>query len=381
MLDAMAEPFKNLINPDTVRSAATHLQRAWPGFDRQRFESTATATLEQLEMKARAMQIARALDACLPARFDEAVAIVEAALAPVDTTVGDASNEPAGMTGWVVWSLGEFVARRVAAQPADLARGLQCLHALTQRFTAEFAIRPLLRDHPGAVWPVLMRWAEDPSASVRRLASEGSRPRLPWGLRLQALVEDPAPAWPLLERLQDDADESVRRSVANHLNDIGKDHPEALADWLERQLPGAPPARVVLLRHASRSLIKAGHPRVLAAWGLGQRFRGQARLAVTPAQAQVGGELVLSVSLQGGGHRAQTLVIDYAIQHAGARGERAPKVFKGWSLTLAPAEQRDLTKRHSLRLITTRRYHAGWHPVSLRVNGETVAESGFELAL
>jgi 3-methyladenine DNA glycosylase AlkC len=373
----MAEPFKNLINAQTVRHAGAQLKRAWPGFDQSAFERAAARGLEGLEMKARAMQIAQALDMHLPPDFDRAAAIVERALAPLGESA--AGEEAAGLSGWIVWSLGEFVARRVAAEPVHLQRGLQCLHALTQRFSAEFAIRPLLRDHPDEVWPVLMRWAEDPRPAVRRLASEGSRPRLPWGLRLQGLVDDPSPAWPLLARLQDDPDEVVRRSVANHLNDIAKDHPDALADWLERHLPGASAQRTALLRHASRSLVKAGHPRVMAAWGVGQRFSGSATLAVAPGHVQVGDDVLLSITLQASGRAAQTLVVDYAIQHAGARNERAPKVFKGWTVTLQAGETRELSRRHSLRPITTRRYHPGWHPVSLRVNGRTVAEAGFTL--
>lgn len=371
----MPDAFKNLINARTVAHAARHLHRAWPGFDAARFEQLAGSGLEALEMKARAMQIATALQACLPGDFGQAAQTVEAALAPP----GEPESE--GLTGWVVWSLGEWVARRVAAQPSELHRGLQCLHALTQRFSAEFAIRPLLRDHPAEVWPVLGRWAEDPIPTVRRLASEGSRPRLPWGLRLQALVRDPSPAYPVLLRLQDDPDDAVRRSVANHLNDIGKDHPALLADWLVDHLPGAPAPRRQLLRHASRTLIKAGDPRVLSAWGLGRRFRGDATLAITPDAVAVGGEISVQVTLRSTARMAQTLVVDYAVQHVGARGERAPKVFKGWNLELAAGETRTLVKRHSLRPITTRRYHPGWHPVGLRVNGVSVAEGGFELRL
>lgn len=375
----MPDAFKHLINDAAIARAAAHLRRAWPGFDAPRFTALAGQGLAALEMKARAMQVADALDACLPPDLDTAAATLEAALAPLARP----HDETAGLTGWVGWSVGEVVARRVGADAAALPRGLACLHALTQRFTAEFAIRPLLRDHPGAVWPVLMQWAGDGSAAVRRLASEGSRPRLPWGLRLQALVADPAPALPLLARLQDDPDEAVRRSVANHLNDIAKDHPGVLADWLDAHLPGAPPARRALLRHASRTRVKAGDARVLAAWGLGEPLRGQATLAVAPAQAVVGGEVVLTVQLQAAGRQAQALVVDYAIAHAGARAGagRAPKVFKGWTLQLAPGEARTLVRRHSLRPITTRRYHAGWHPVSLRVNGQVVAEAGFALQL
>ncbi|WP_374569316.1 DNA alkylation repair protein [Ideonella sp.] len=374
----MPDAFKNLINARTVADAATHLHAAWPAFDRRRFERLAGQGLDGLEMKARAMQIAQALDSCLPGDFERAATLIEAALAPVDDQ-GDAARA-GGLSGWVLWSLGEFVACRVAQRPADLHRGLQCLHALTQRFTAEFAIRPLLRDHPGEVWPVLKRWSEDPSAAVRRLASEGSRPRLPWGLRLQASVADPRPAYAVLQRLQDDSDEAVRRSVANHLNDIAKDHPDLLADWLDQHLPEASAERRALLRHASRTLIKQGHPRVLAAWGVGGRFKGAASFSVSPNQVQIGDELTLALQLQSRSRSAQTLVIDYAVHHMTARGIPSPKVFKGWNLTLAPGEERTLTRRHSLKPITTRRYYVGWHAVTLNINGTQVADAGFTLA-
>jgi 3-methyladenine DNA glycosylase AlkC len=373
----MPEAFKNLINAGTIERAATHLQRAWPAFDRRRFVRLASTGLDGLEMKARAMQIADALDACLPADFSQAAGILEAAMAPVGAR-GEGA-EAQGLAGWVGWSVGEFVSRRVMAQPRDLQRGLQCLRELTQRCTAEFAIRPLLRDHPAEVWPVVERWSLDDSPQVRRLASEGTRPRLPWGLRLQALVRDPGPSTPVLERLQDDPDEVVRRSVANHLNDIAKDHPERLADWLEQHLPGASDERRALLRHASRTLIKQGHPRVMQAWGVGGRFRGEAALVVSPAAAAVGGGVALALTLRSTARRPQELVVDYAVHHMTARGVPSPKVFKGWKLTLAPGEERALARQHSLKPITTRRYHAGWHAVSISVNGVTVAEAGFEL--
>ena len=118
-------------------------------------------------------------------------------------------------------------------------RGLAALQAMTQRLTAEFAIRPFIVRHPALVFETLAHWTRDRSAHVRRLCSEGSRPRLPWGLRLNALIDDPSPTLPILAALQDDPSEYVRRSVANHLNDIAKDHPALVAGWLATHLPGA----------------------------------------------------------------------------------------------------------------------------------------------
>ena len=186
--------------------------------------------------------------------------MLEASLAPVDGS-GD------GLAGWIVWPLSEFIARRGLEDPG---RALAALHAMTQRFTAEWAIRPFIARHPALTFATLERWTRDPSPQVRRLCSEGTRPRLPWGAVLRNLIDDPSPTLPLLQALHDDPSEDVRRSVANHLNDIGRDHPQLLADWIARHLPGASAERRALLKHASRTCIKRGDSRVLALWGLGR---------------------------------------------------------------------------------------------------------------
>ena len=377
----MPEPFKNLINAGTIAAAGHHLSRVWPAFDRARFEHLAGQNLDGLEMKERAMQIATALQTVLPADFDQAAGVIEAALAPPvspDQPAGERRTD-AGLAGWIVWSLGEYVARQVAQEPTRLQRGLAALHALTQRFSAEYAIRPLIRDHPTEVFDTLAHWSSDASPHVRRLVSEGSRPRLPWGLRLQRLIDDPSPCLALLARLQDDDSAYVRRSVANHLNDIAKDHPALVADWVHRHLPGASAARTALLRHASRTLIKQGHTDTLAAWGLGQAFRGTAGLVVSPSRIAEGDAATLTLSLASRARRDQTLVVDYAVHHVKANGDTSAKVFKGWSFVLPAGASRELVKRHSLRPITTRRYYGGWHRVQVQINGKPVAEGGFEL--
>ncbi len=379
----MAEPFKNLISQKTVQTAGRHLARVWPGFDRSRFEKLAGSGLEQLELKARAMHVTDALEQTLPQNFAHACTVMETSLTP--PLLFDADGEPvglgdgaheAGLSGWAVWSMGEYVARHGMD---DVPRALACLHALTQRSSAEFAIRPFLQRHPKTTLHTLATWVHDPSPHVRRLVSEGSRPRLPWGLRLQSLVADPSPTLPLLRRLQDDPSSYVRRSVANHLNDIAKDHPDLVAAWVHEHLVGAAPARIALLRHASRTLIKQGHPATLHAWGLGQALGGKATLALSSRSVRVGECLGLRVTLKSTHAAAQPLVIDYAVHHVRANGERSRKVFKGWKLSLAPGEKRELSKQHSLRPVSTRRLYPGTHRIDLLVNGQIVAGRDFEL--
>lgn len=357
----MPEPFKNLLNASVVRDMAARIHAAWPRFDMKRFESLALDGLDALEMKARAMHLCTALEATLPADFGQAADILQSAI-------------DAGLGTWTLWPVGEYVARQGLAQPE---RSLRVLHALTQHFTAEWAIRPFILQHPELTFATLSAWLADPSPHVRRLVSEGSRPRLPWGLRLKPLIADPSPTLPLLEALMDDDSDYVRKSVANHLNDIAKDHPHLVADWLDKHLPGASARRRSLLRHASRTLIKAGDPRVLAAFGQGARFRGEVVLSVSPRRVNLGEAVTLQVTLTPRGTKPQSLVIDYAVHHVKANGATSPKVFKGWTLDLA--EPRELSRRHVLKPITTRRYFSGIHRIELLINGRAEGDSDFAL--
>jgi 3-methyladenine DNA glycosylase AlkC len=374
----MPEPFKNFIDAKVVRGAGHHLQRVWPGFARARFERLALAGLDALELKARAHRIADALEATLPVDFAQAADVLEAVLGPPaqDDTLTSMRSSDAGLAGWAVWPMTEFVARRGLDDPQ---RALAALHAMTQRFSAECAIRPFIVRHPVLTFDTLQRWTHDASPHVRRLVSEGSRPRLPWGSQLKSLIADASPTLPLLRALQDDPSAYVRRSVANHLNDIAKDHPGLIAQWVSEHLVGASAERRALLRHASRTLIKRGDPTVLSLWGHGSPLRGDAGLHIAPKQARVGDTLQLTVTLVSRSARPQNLAVDYAVHHVGARGGTSPKVFKGWTLTLPAREAIERSRRHSLRPVTTRRYHAGAHQIDLLVNGRVVAQASFRL--
>lgn len=379
----MAEPFKNLINTATVAHAAEHLQRVSSAFDRSRFLQIANADLGTLEFKARSMRIADALEAALPNGFGDAAEAIERALAPAlpfddkgePVGLGNALSK-GGLSGWALWGVGDYVSRRGMD---DIPRALACLHAITQRFTAEYAIRPFIDQQPAAVFPILAQWANDPSPHVRRLVSEGSRPRLPWGLRLQQLVADPSPSLPLLLALQDDPSAYVRRSVANHLNDVAKDHPERVAEWIKAHLRDANPARTALLRHASRSLIKQGHAPTLNAWGLGKAFDGEVRLALSTKAVMIGDGIDVLLQLHSTSAEAQSLMVDYVVHHVRANGRTSPKVFKGWKFTLAPHTTITLRKRHSLRPVSTRQLYPGEHRIDIHINGQAVAGADFSL--
>ena len=204
---------------------------------------------------------------------------------------------------------------------------MRAQHALTQRFTAEYSIRAFLEKHPEATLARLREWTSDPSQHVRRLVSEGTRPRLPWAPRLRAFQKDPRPVLELLELLKDDPELYVRRSVANNLNDIGKDHPALLTAVAKRWLRGASEERRWIVNHALRSAVKRADAGALGALGYGAKAEvavGDKR--ITPLRAKIGGSVTVSFTLANKQRRPQRVMVDLVVHFVKARGTGAEDV-------------------------------------------------------
>ncbi|MCX5607415.1 DNA alkylation repair protein [Streptomyces sp. NBC_00047] len=355
-----------LFSAETVRNLARLLARAAGRRTSPALRARADA-LDGLTYSGRVAAVRDAVLADLPGDWAAFEAVVRTALA-----------DP-GFEGWMTFPVNEAVAVRglEAFEP-----GLALLHDLTPRLTAESAVRPFLRADPARALAVVRKWTDDPDPHVRRLASEGTRPRLPWAPQLPAFVADPRPALPVLDALYRDESEYVRRSVANHLNDISRDHPglavETAARWLTAAASAGTTDRVV--RHGLRTLIKAGRPEALTLLGhspdVPVTVKGP---VVTAPRIAVGEYLVFDYAVTNTGGLPAELVVDYVVHHTKANGSRTPKVFKLTTRTLAPGETLTGTKRHSFKPITTRRYHSGEHLVQLQINGRVRGEAVFSL--
>jgi 3-methyladenine DNA glycosylase AlkC len=346
-------------------------------FDSAGFRRAALEGLGALELKARVHHVARALRAHLPAALDEALSLAREAGARWEP--GDSSDPTRGFAAWPLLELVGLYGLDDDARCFDQA--LATLRALTPLFSAEFAVRPFLAHDPARALATLATFTRDPDPHVRRLVSEGTRPRLPWGARLGAFIDEPTLTLPLLDALVGDDSEYVRRSVANHLNDVGKDHPELALATLERWSRGdASPARVALVKHAARSLVKAGHPRALALVGasLGAEL-AVGKLVITPRKVRLGEALALRARLTSRAPERATWVLDYAVHRPTKAGRTSTKVWKGARVTLEPGETRTFEKRHVLAEVTVRTLHAGRYQVELLVNGAAHARSWFEL--
>ncbi|MEA2069325.1 MAG: hypothetical protein U9P12_09000, partial [Verrucomicrobiota bacterium] len=226
----------------------------------------------------------------------------------------------------------------------------------------------------------LEKWCIDPDAHVRRLVSEGSRPRLPWGRQLPQFIADPSPVFQLLEKLKDDPSEYVRRSVANNLNDISKDHPDTVIACCRQWEKNAGTERQWIIRHATRTLVKAGHPDVFGLLGFTESPRIDFQsLDVSPKEIPLGGTIEFKAVLRSESKNMQRVVVDYAIHHMKANGKTSPKVFKFQSLEIAPGETIALSRHHAIKPIATRKYHPGKHAIEILINGKTFARTGFTL--
>lgn len=354
---------KDLLGPSAVARITMAGEQASPHFDPRQFHTALGDDFVALSIMERVRRIGDALHAALPLPYGDAVAVVR-------------GMGPLVERGFQAIGLSEYVARHGLD---DLEGSMAALADLTRFGSSEFAVRPFLIRHPAASLAILHGFAQSADDHVRRLASEGTRPRLPWATRIPALTADPGLAAPILERLKADPSPYVRKSVANHLNDITYRHPDwaltVMEGWAGNEAHTA-----WIIRHALRSLIKAGHPRALALVGAADTVSvNVAAFRLEPALLRLGDRLRIAAELVSMGTGTQRLVVDYRIHYARPGGKASGKVFKLKTVDLSPGARINLDFSQIIRDFSTRRHYPGIHRVELIINGAVRAEGAFNL--
>lgn len=343
-----------------------------PEFPVEGFVADALDGFEELELTPRARHIARAMAHQLPADYERAADILVRSLGP--PIEGD---ELTGMDAFLYLPHVFFVAE----QGLDhWEASMRAQYELTQRFSAEYSIRAFIDHEPERTLAQLREWTADPSPHVRRLVSEGTRPRLPWAPRLQRFVIDPAPVLELLELLKDDPALYVRRSVANNLNDIGKDHPDVLVKTCRSWSSDASDERWWVIRHALRSAVKRGDASALAVLGFSDPGAAElSGLEITPARPHIGDTVRVSFELRNSGAERARFNADLRVHFVKASGRSGPKVFKVREVELDTGASVTLSKSISLQQRTTRTHHRGEHLVEVVVNGVPTPAGSFRI--
>lgn len=362
-----------LFNPEKVAYLAGLVKQAYPDFKSEAFQQTVVAAFPELELKARITHITTCLHEYLPADYETALDIILRALPPAldptktDDDFGDFIFSPHSL----------FVATYGCTVPY-LQTSLHALREMTKRFSVEYSIRFFINAFPDETMAFLKEGATHENYHVRRLSSEGTRPKLPWA---QGLKTDYTLPMPLLELLYSDATRYVTRSVANHLNDISKLDPALVISTLKKWRASKKQDKkemAYITKHALRTLIKQGHPEALDLIGFG----GKPDINITTFETstplvKVGEAFIFDLSFES--RKKQNLVIDYVMTFATTGKKAGTKVFKIKTLELSKGEMVNLNKKHPMRLMTTRRLYAGEHSITLQVNGENHGSLAFEL--
>jgi 3-methyladenine DNA glycosylase AlkC len=333
-----------------------------PAFDRDRFLALVfDGKWDDLALKARMRHAAEALGGTLPKDFRQALSIILS----VEASFG----------GFDHLLFADFV-ERLGVDDPDAS--LPALEILT-RTSAEFAVRPFIRRYPERTMGQMLAWAAHSDEHVRRLSSEGCRPRLPWGTALEELKADPSPILPILERLKDDPSENVRRSVANNLGDIAKDHAD-LAVSIGARWIGESQSRAPLVKHGLRDLLKKGHRGALSLFGVaaGPAVRLES-ISVTPRRVPLGGTATLRITARSTASKRQILRLEYALTYARPGGRTSRKVFQIGQIDLQPRGQVDLARKLDFKDRSIRRHYAGTHVLTLIVNGRESGSATFSL--
>jgi 3-methyladenine DNA glycosylase AlkC len=350
----MAERLKNMFfTASSINDVAGTLKEYYPGFDKEKFTRLVfTEDWESKELKERMRHTTTCLHKTLPESYEEALDILKKA-APF-------------VKGFEAMSLPDYVE---CYGMDDWNLSLPALRHFTKYSSSEFAIRPFLDRDPEKTMAMMSAWAEDKDPKVRRFASEGCRPRLPWAMALPKFKKDPSLILPVLEKLKNDESDSVRRSVANNLNDISKDNPESALEISERWY-GRSKHTDEIVKHACRTMLKTGNKRALLIFGYGDPSHiGIENFSLNKETAAIGESLRFAFELIINEQEKRKLRLEYAVYFMKANGKLSKKVFQIIEKEYEPGRHL-LSRKHSFVDMTTRRHYPGEHRISIIVNGE-----------
>lgn len=359
----MAEPLKNMYNREFLNNFADVFRKIYPKFGKKRFISIVfDKDWKNKELKARMRHIAIALHEVLPHDYPKAIVILKKA-APK-------------FGGFLSMIFPDYV----EVYGMDYTEiSIPALELFTQYGSSEFAIRPFIIKYPNNVMPQMLKWARHKNHHVRRLASEGCRPRLPWAIALPEFKKDPKPVLKVLEILKNDSSEYVRKSVANNLNDISKDHP-LLALETAKKWYGKNKNTDWIVKHGLRGLLKKGNKEALKLFG----FHGADGIKISGMKLDkpkliVGDKFSFSFSMKLSKRRNEKVRVEYTIDFITSTGKVSKKIFKITEGKYKQGMEYMFTKSHSLKDLTTRKHFKGKHKLAVVINGEKLAEAGFVL--
>jgi len=359
----LAELLKDKLNHKSLREFALIIQSAFNPFQIDEFlKSTVDNTWQDLELKARGRKITVNMGKYLPADYNKTIGILDKVVVKCD--------------GFFCMLFPDFV-EVFGQDEVNWDISIKALERYTQYASSEWAVRPFIVKHEKRMMAQLYSWSKHENEHVRRLASEGCRPQLPWTQALTKFKNDPSPILPILEQLRTDYSLYVRKSVANNLNDISKTHPD-LVLRIAKKWYGKNEYTNWIVKHGCRTLLKKGNREVLTVFGLNDVASVRVDdFYLSAASVSIGEDIVFSFTVFA--TETTKTRLEYAIDYVKSSGKRNRKIFQISEVLLKENTRKQYTKKHSFADMSTRKHYPGMHSVTLIVNGAEQGAQDFQL--
>ncbi|MDL2277314.1 DNA alkylation repair protein [Parabacteroides sp. OttesenSCG-928-G07] len=376
----MAEPFKNMYNEQFLDLFTKDLKLVIPDLDVRAFVSQVMDDdWENRELKQRTAHIATVLKTFLSADYKDAIAKILELLDRIEPRYPHCFTIDDTKYGLLL-EYGGILDNYIEQYGLDdYETSVKAIERITQFTSCEFVTHQFIVKYPDAMMAQMLVWSKHEHWGVRRLASEGCRPRLPWAMALPNLKANPAPIIPILENLKNDPARFVRLSVANNLNDIAKDNPEVVIDLVKRW-QGESEEVDWIIKHGCRTLLKQGNPEVMELFGLGSaKYIAIENFQIATPQVKIGDSLEFSFNLLNNSKKKAKIRLEYGLYYQKANGTLSKKVCKISEKDYAANSTTPVTRKHSFKVVTTRKLHPGLHQVAVIINGNEFEKHDFEL--
>lgn len=360
---------KDVYSPEFYNEFSEIATGIIPEFNKKQFlKIVLPDNFTQMEWKERLKKTTKALHEVMPSPFTDAVNCIKQMIVKI-------RKDKIAVNNFAFLFLPDYVETYGIDDPETSAEALEFI---TTFISCEYAVRPFIDRYENIILDKMLVWSKSENEHVRRLSSEGCRPRLPWAMALPKLKKDPAPIFPILENLKNDPSEYVRRSVANNLNDIGKDHPDLLLEVAEKW-KGLSKYTDAIIKHACRNLLKQGHPVIMKYYGLDGTNAEITNFGLAEKAVAIGSYLPFSFVVTNKLNAPQYIRLEYAIYYKRSNGSHSKKVFKISEKSYAANEKLNIKRSQSFKLITTRKFYPGIHRLTIIANGIEREEIEFNL--
>ncbi|OCL83655.1 DNA alkylation repair enzyme [Arcobacter porcinus] len=356
----MAKELKKIYSQEFIENLSNSLQKEYKDFKKEDFKKAIFIEIwENLELKQRMRHISTNLNEFLPFSYKEQIEVLK-----------KVKEEFFSLEAMIFQDFVEVFGLN------DFEISMNALEKFTIKSSSEFAIRQFIIKYEERTLKQMKLWAKSQNEDIRRLASEGCRPRLPWAIALAKYKENPKEVLKIIEILKNDYSKYVQKSVANNLNDISKDNPKLVLEFVKNNL-GVSKELDWICKHGSRTLLKAGNQEILKLFS----FKDTKHITISNFYCdefvKLGDDLEFSFELITK-DKLGNIRVEYQIDYLKQNNKYGKKVFM-ISQNDFSINKKEFSKKQSFKNLSTRKHYLGKHFIKILLNGKELIKKEFQV--